>query len=166
MIELDTHELAWCAGFFDGEGSIGKPSISDRSNSPIIQIGQKLLGPLTRFKNAVGCGNINYYNHKRAVKGRDEYYYHYRITNFEHSQHVMCLLWNWLEPTKKEKYKAIVNYYISTHIKNNYSINKKAIDARLRWHFGSKAMMLKNKKYKNSLLPEKEFINPFSDKKL
>lgn len=46
---INTHELAWAAGFFDGEGCVstdqGKPKLTIQQNDPRV---------LERFKKAVG----------------------------------------------------------------------------------------------------------------
>jgi hypothetical protein len=43
-------EIAWAAGFFDGEGHVG-----EHGHGIVINIAQKQLEPLYRFRKAVGC---------------------------------------------------------------------------------------------------------------
>jgi hypothetical protein len=135
MIKIDTHELAWAAGFFDGEGSTTKPSGRARSMAPVIQLGQAESFPLERFVKAVGFGYIRTYKDKLYKK----WYFYMTITKFEHSQQAICMLWKWLGPTKKAQYKKIAIPFIKNHIKNNYSMNPKAIESRYRYHHGTKA---------------------------
>lgn len=54
-------ELAWAAGFFDGEGSFRTGKTNGTSNKfyPSIGISQTDPGVLERFKKAVGAGYIN-----------------------------------------------------------------------------------------------------------
>lgn len=49
------NELAWAAGFFDGEGSIG---VIRRDGTLHVQIGQNDPRPLDRFARAVGTGQV------------------------------------------------------------------------------------------------------------
>lgn len=49
----DTNELAWAAGFFDGEGYTGPGTGTMR-----MAVTQRKLEPLERFLNAVSLGKI------------------------------------------------------------------------------------------------------------
>jgi len=46
-------ELAWAAGFFDGEGNI-----SFNGNCPRLQVGQKEINPLEVLRFILGVGTI------------------------------------------------------------------------------------------------------------
>jgi hypothetical protein len=52
-------ELAWAAGFFDGEGSV---SVVQKPRGtywyPLVQVGNRERGPVERFKEIVGTGFI------------------------------------------------------------------------------------------------------------
>ena len=52
-------ELAWAAGFFDGEGSV---SVVQRPHGtywyPLVQVGNKEMGPVERFREIIGTGFI------------------------------------------------------------------------------------------------------------
>ncbi|OLB68611.1 hypothetical protein AUI06_10355 [archaeon 13_2_20CM_2_52_21] len=52
-------ELAWAAGFFDGEGSI---SVVQRPHRdywyPLVQVGNKERTPIERFRGIIGTGFI------------------------------------------------------------------------------------------------------------
>jgi hypothetical protein len=79
MSNLDTHELAWAAGFFDGEGCIScsyvKPSylqirlhiaqidkrVLDRFRKAVGRVGINIGGPYTRKKQSDGCIRSTYY---------------------------------------------------------------------------------------------------------
>lgn len=57
-------ELAWAAGFFDGEGSVraawnaGKAQAPNRTRSLRCVVGQREREPLDRFAAAVGVGKV------------------------------------------------------------------------------------------------------------
>lgn len=69
------YDMAWAAGFFDGEGSTscsvykstGKPTTHLR-----MQIGQRIPLPLVRFQEALECGTI--YVSKKAGNPPGPYY--------------------------------------------------------------------------------------------
>ena len=51
----DREEIAWAAGFFDGEGCF---SYIQKARYVCLRIGQSELEPLERFREAVGLGKI------------------------------------------------------------------------------------------------------------
>ncbi len=53
-------ELAWAAGFFDGEGSVSVVRRSPRGRYwyPLVQVGNRERSPIERFKEIVGAGFI------------------------------------------------------------------------------------------------------------
>jgi len=104
ITKIDTHELAWAAGFFDGEGC--SYCILHETWNPIIriEIGQMHDAVLKRFKKAVlGLGNITRRQSNNA--------YQLKFSNFEHAQVVMALLWKYLSPVKKQQYRHAVEQF-------------------------------------------------------
>lgn len=102
-------ELAWAAGFYDGEGSI---SISrggtknQRIRTPIPKISITQIDPrvLERFRDAVGLGKIlgpYSYNCVRIV-------WFYRVQRFEHVQAIIAMLWPFLGPLKREQIQRVM----------------------------------------------------------
>ena len=62
-------ELAWAAGLFEGEGSIGIDRRTSRHGSLRLQIGMCDEEVLCRFKDVVGIGNVTGpYQHKGGVE--------------------------------------------------------------------------------------------------
>ena len=59
---MNTHELAWAAGFFDGEGHTGchmkKNRLGKLYPQVQIEITQKHPGVLHRFREAIGHGTV------------------------------------------------------------------------------------------------------------
>lgn len=102
-------QLAWAAGFFDGEGSviasrrrdgyvrvaISLPQIDDpdRPGEPAVA--------LFRFRDAVG-GLGTFYRKPPSGLGK-RYGWTYFAASFEHSQAIVAMLWEWLSPRKREQ---------------------------------------------------------------
>jgi|ERR1035437_3347892 hypothetical protein len=115
-MKLSTHELAWSAGLFDGEGHAKfkccKRNIKTNSKYSInrsftigLEVGQIDRRVLDRFKNAVGgigqiYGPYKYNNNHQVFK--------FATGKFEHVQAVVALLWRWLSPVKRDQIKAML----------------------------------------------------------
>lgn len=100
---MDREELAWCAGFFDGEGNVGAFNRNKGAgySQPrlIIQIVQTDLYVLQRFCDAMGVGKVlGPYTPKTENSSP---YWSYKTESFESVQHIITLMWNWLSPQKK-----------------------------------------------------------------
>ena len=53
-------ELAWAAGFFDGEGWVGTDAVSKSGGMYLrVYVPQKFRRVLDRFQKAVGVGKVN-----------------------------------------------------------------------------------------------------------
>jgi hypothetical protein len=151
MINLDTHELAWCAGFFDGEGSTTIQKNGTGGSHIYIRVGQKEKELLIRFNKAINnCGRIYYDEHYDNRNARKASIYRLVIYDFEHTQHIMCLMWKWLGPFKKEQYrKAHISHLLGIR---KPSTTKGAIRHRVR--------ALKRERIKE----KRVLINPFEAK--
>lgn len=115
MITSKREELAWAAGFFDGEGCIGcyiTSNGSRRYKAPriMIQIAQIHPEVLVRFKNAVGLGRI-----KGPYPQRNENsveYWKFDQEGFVGGQAIIAQLWPFLSTVKKDDaIKAFKQYY-------------------------------------------------------
>jgi hypothetical protein len=102
----DTHELAWAAGFYDGEGCLTSCERKDRDDPGFVRlklsVKQVRREPLERFKAAVlGLGRVSGpYNHS-SVGGRPILVF--EAHKFEHIQAIVALLWKYLSEPKKEQ---------------------------------------------------------------
>ena len=106
QVAVDTHELAWAAGFFDGEGSfvIGKPSRTKQFRVQIAQIDPR---PLERFNRAVcSLGNVSGPYKSRSEKHHIKWTF--TSARFEHAQQIMILLWPYLRPIKRQQAKKAI----------------------------------------------------------
>ena len=100
MVALDTHELAWAAGFFDGEGTISfKPNGKGNKGRPDIQIAQSEVYPLERFKLAVGVGKV--YGPYGPYTTQSKPYWLYDAGLPANVQLVIERMWKYLSPTKR-----------------------------------------------------------------
>ena len=109
---VDTHELAWAAGLFDGEGSAYyavDPRYKVRYAQFFITVAQSLnTDVLTRFKNAVSIGKVNGPYYQGSAR---KPIYRYTCNGFEHSQYIVCLLWKYLSSPKKQQILNALNGY-------------------------------------------------------
>jgi hypothetical protein len=116
----DTHELAWAAGFFDGEGNIRvKPN---KSAYPRVYYYPAVFMPqidpqvLVRFQRAVGVGKVRGpYDLSRHGKQQQWYY---EVYSFELVQAAVALLWKWLSPVKREQAKRVLLEVKARHPEN------------------------------------------------
>ena len=105
-------ELAWAAGFFDGEGSVGTYFCDRRhkmyggkpQKNIIMSVSQKDIRPLLRFQEAIGFGEIR---ERKLVNKASEW----RVQRFELVQQTCCLLWNWLSEPKREQIEQALRTY-------------------------------------------------------
>src|SRR5256885_8714165 len=89
-------ELAWAAGFFDGEGWVGTGLRSGR-RYPRLAVAQKDRRALERFQAAVSVGHIhgpNPHGHKNPL-------YQYETNGCHRVRAVIAMLWTWLGPVKR-----------------------------------------------------------------
>lgn len=94
-------ELAWAAGFFDGEGNTRSRRVADRGGQPpILSVSQVDEFSLLRFKNAVlGLGTIR--GPYGPYSANRKPYYVWSTNRLSHSIAVCGLLWHWLGPVKR-----------------------------------------------------------------
>ena len=93
-----TVEIAWAAGFFDGEGSTSL----DKSK-PRVAIGQKDRQVLDRFKTAVGYGKV-YGPYVYVNPPRTFFYY---VVRRQQAEDVIACLWPFLSQIKREQATAV-----------------------------------------------------------
>jgi len=93
---MTNEELAWAAGFFDGEGCF--TNSHDRRRSyvvcrPTACITQKDCQILGKFARIVGMGKI--YLHMSG--------WQWTLARWADVEWLMCLLWPWLSIVKREQ---------------------------------------------------------------
>jgi len=99
MKKFDREELAWAAGFFDGEGSF----INPHYQCPTLRVKVSQTHPevLQKFKHAV-C-DLGKLNGPYVGSGKHKPVWIFQSGKFEHSQAVIALLWNWLWREKRNQ---------------------------------------------------------------
>lgn len=113
---LNKQELAWAAGFFDGEGHIGFYSSSHQSRKLLVNVAQKDRRPLERFQKAVGGVGVIVKN-KRGI-------HYWRSQNFEISQFVVGVLWKFLSEPKREQVKLSFEQFKAVKMKRSVLVFK------------------------------------------
>lgn len=118
---ISREELAWAAGFFDGEGYIGarirwhpdnrmykryKRYRGFQGRDITLEVGQKHDFVLERFQNAIGgLGYIKSYIRKEKP------FYVFISMSFEEVQAMSAMLWHWLSPIKREQIIETLKIY-------------------------------------------------------
>lgn len=106
--QLDREQLAWTAGFFDGEGYIHFRT-SEKSDNLMLAVDQVDTRVLERVRHNLRCGNINGPYKGYAAHHQDRY--SFRIHGFEQVQQAVCFMWPWLGPVKRAQAKeALIGY--------------------------------------------------------
>jgi hypothetical protein len=96
-------ELAWAAGFLDGEGSFGVYRKAGRRNLIYLQASQCDRRVLDRLQQALGAGKV-YGPYEGRRKGWRTYYY-FRLTGAK-THGAAEKIWPWLSEVKREQYEA------------------------------------------------------------
>ena len=94
-------ELAWAAGFFDGEGHV-RCNVGGRIALTIAQIDPTVL---IRFQSAMGGLGKLYGPYKQKVPNGHEYW-QYSVNGFVKVQQVLVLLWSYLSLVKREQFRV------------------------------------------------------------
>ena len=104
---VNREDLAWAAGFADGEGSF-HPTVDcrpSRKPHPRFEIGQSDIRALERFQKVLPFGahvsGPYYLNHPRRAP-----HWRYYVNGFENVQALLSLLWTWLGPVKRQQAKS------------------------------------------------------------
>lgn len=109
---LDVLELAWAAGFFDGEGYVGLAHEHSVDRLPRLQmsVAQVDRRPLDRFAKAVGYGKVRGpYTQKNPNSNP---YYHWQIQSTTRSEATFALLEPFMAAPKVEDfYRALEEFH-------------------------------------------------------
>jgi hypothetical protein len=106
-VHIDREELAWAAGFFDGEGCF---SYTNAGRFPMIRIGQTEREPLDRFHTVVGeLGKVyGPYNLQRPGRLSKKPQWAFQVTGHERVQAIAALLWFKLGSTKRAQAAGVL----------------------------------------------------------
>jgi len=102
-VTLNTHELAWSAGFLDGEGSwiAAKGDKRYPGLYARILVNQVDRRVLDRLQAALGMGTIGGPYTARNNGISKQPFFVYRLCGFEKVQAATAMLWKFLSPIKQ-----------------------------------------------------------------
>lgn len=113
---MNREELAWAAGFFDGEGHISTQG-QWGMNMAVYQVDRR---PLERYQAALGgLGRIYLRSHSNP---NHRPIHIHKARSFEQAQAIIALLWNWLSGPKREQAAAALQRY------RNAGVRRRVID--------------------------------------
>ncbi len=100
-------QLAWAAGFFEGEGCVSKGK-----HSRFIAINNTDLSMLERFHEALGVGVVRgpYGPYANGVSKKP--YWTWSASNFEERQAAIAMLWEWLSERRRVQVVACLTPFI------------------------------------------------------
>jgi hypothetical protein len=102
--------MAWCAGLFDGEGTVGTYTNKSGQTQIKLRIGQAHPEILERFKDNVGIGVV--YGPYEYKDGRKPHW-DYSVHKFETVQYVVASMFEFLGSVKQDQaLTALRNYHI------------------------------------------------------
>lgn len=98
-------DLAWLAGFFDGEGCVHCHQYDNAHNTVriVLRVAQNAFLPETLDKIYRITGRGNFHTH-HSRRGRENPITTWTAASFEDVQYVMASIWPWLSDIKKQKY--------------------------------------------------------------
>lgn len=112
---VDREQLAWAAGFIDGEGSFYVQKVSSRArpNRPLrprFEIGQVDTRVLYRLQSALpfGARVMGPYCNKTHPGSKAQPMYLYYVDGFKDVQALLALVWPWLGIVKREQAKKVL----------------------------------------------------------
>jgi hypothetical protein len=119
---MEKINTAYCAGLFEGEGNINTETSEIRDNRKIsIIIKMTDREPLDMFQYMTGLGKVyGPYESGRSVNSQKIWkpHYVYKVTGYSNVQYIVCNLWSWLGPRRKEQIKLALTKYISFKSRN------------------------------------------------
>lgn len=122
LSSLDTHEVAWAAGFFDGEGCSYNQTGYLSASASVTQTDREVLA---RFQRAVlGLGSIGA---KPKTHAHNKPLFAWRVQNWRDMQAVIALLWRFLSEPKRAQAKRVLARYHSRELKHPWRNGNKRI---------------------------------------
>jgi len=110
-VDLNREDVAWAAGFFDGEGNVTF-SNTDKSRTPrvYLQIAQVRIEPLLKFRSIFPLTEV-LGPYSKTGKTNNQPYYKYAVHTFENVQFISATMWEFLtEPKKEDIIRTISSY--------------------------------------------------------
>lgn len=114
---MDRIGLAWAAGLYEGEGTVGcyiqNKEKWNRSPQCSIKLAIIMTDPdiLTEFSDVVNIGSVRGPFKGNGFGKKD--LYRYNLSTFEHVQYVIAMLWPHLSVRRRQQYRNAVDKYFA-----------------------------------------------------
>ena len=117
-MRINREELAWAAGFYDGEGTCYARSTRRRPQVQLLlSLSQVNVERLVRFRDALG-GKGRIYGPiklKRPSPPQWQPVHHWYVSSFEDVQASVALLWTWLSRESQQVSRAFRRFLAYHH---------------------------------------------------
>lgn len=112
-------ELAWAAGFYEGEGSIGSysQSIKSKRSRLVLTVDQVYREPLDRFHSAVVHGTVRGPYARKGARAKHKPIYIYYVSRFGHVIDVLRHLWPNLSTRRKQQARQAVKEAMTAYFR-------------------------------------------------
>lgn len=100
--------IAWCGGFFDGEGCFNytrNPGLQTRITHTDLEL-------LERFATTIGIGHVYGPYAPHGTSGGKRPHYVFSISGFEGMQAILAMLWPWLSSRRRLTAISILQDYL------------------------------------------------------
>lgn len=104
-------DLAWAAGFFDGEGCVTFNVVRGKKYIR-VSVRQHHREVLDKFQEVVGLGSVS----GPYTSGSGNDCWSFQVSGFERSQAIAALLWEWLGSEKRDQFK---HHLVEAHREKN-----------------------------------------------
>ena len=108
-------DLAWVAGFFDGEGSFSlrKQCGKYSARMAVAQVDPEVL---EKCRRVTGLGKVyGPYQFKSRAGSKCQPIYIWQATAFESVQALLAMLWAWLGTKKREQARRVLQLHGKIH---------------------------------------------------
>lgn len=124
-------EIAWAAGYFDGEGHVSA-AVTPKRRGLVVVVANSHYPGLYRFQRAVlGLGAIY------PARGTNVPTWQWRVSSLENVQAVMAMLWPFLGEEKRMKFAETMARYLGRpepdHMKSRVFLWFEEFTAEWRW---------------------------------
>jgi hypothetical protein len=151
-------ELAWAAGFFDGEGSVYMRDSGNKNKAYLyatVAISQNDTEVLERFRAAVGLGSIT---GPVSYKDKTLPMYQLRIGSYPEVVKVKELLWPFLSSKKKEQFDHVLSIVHQTKKYNKLTLEE-VMAIRSEYKAGDVSMRYLAQRYSTTTSRISDIVN-------
>jgi hypothetical protein len=161
---MDRTELAWAAGFWDGEGSTWLTRPEGRGTAqPQARINQSsatgVPEVLSRFRSAAGIGEIR---GPELKKGREPLY-RWVVSSRRDVQQLRALLDPWLGGVKRSQFADVLGARATVPRWENVSVDERRAWAAGLWDGEGSVCLLKHRSHPGYFVPEASITQASAD---